>query len=84
MVFIRELPHHEVAEIIDTKHFDASSTGLSLEPGKNRISEINLFLKSLLSVEVKVSLTINDFRLRSNLTTKKSKRFTEKWFFILY
>ena len=38
-------------------------------------------LKSLLPNEVKVNITINDIRLRSNLTIKKTIRFTKKLFF---
>ena len=40
--------------------------------------------KSLLPDEPKVNITIDDIRLRSNLTTNKTKRFTRKSFFIQY
>ena len=38
-------------------------------------------LKSLVPKEVKVKITINDIRLKSNLTTIKTIRFTKKSFF---
>ena len=38
-------------------------------------------VKSLLPKEVKVKITIDDIRLKSNLTTNKTIRFTEKFFF---
>ena len=45
------------------------------------IFDIKLMLKSLLPDDVKVNITINDIRLRSNLTTNKTIRFTKKSFF---
>ena len=41
------------------------------------------WLKSLLTNEVKVSFTIDDVRLNSNLTTNKTIRFTKKSFFYI-
>ena len=41
-------------------------------------------LSSLLPHEVKVNITKDDIRLRSNLTTNKTKKFTEKPFSIQY
>ena len=38
-------------------------------------------LKPLLPKEAKVNITIDDIRLKSNLTTNKSIRFTENIFF---
>ena len=40
-------------------------------------------LKSLIPKEVKVTIT-SDIRLKSNLTTSKTIRFTKKPFFIQY
>ena len=36
-----------------------------------------MMLKSLLPIEVKVNITIDDIRLKSNLTTNKTIRFTK-------
>ena len=38
-------------------------------------------LKSLLPKEVRGNITIDDVRLKSDLTTKKTKRFTERSLF---
>ena len=40
-----------------------------------------MMLKPLLPTDVKVKITIHDFRLKSNLTTNKTVRFTKKSFF---
>ena len=42
---------------------------------------MNLTLKSLLPSKVKVNFTIDDIRLKSNLTTNKTFGFTTKSFF---
>ena len=53
----------------------------TLAPGVYEIGDINLMLKSLLPDEVEVNITIDDFELKSNLTTNKTIRFTKKSFF---
>ena len=40
-------------------------------------------IKSLLPKKLKVNITIDDNRLRPNLTTKKTRRFTEESFFYI-
>ena len=80
MVFRMELTYHEVAEILDTKYIDAKSTGYTFPPGSYEVFDINLMLKSSLPDEVKVNITIDDIRLRSNLTTNKTISFTKKSF----
>ena len=81
MVFRTELTYHEVAEILDTKYNDAKSTGYTLPPGIYKVSVINLIQKSLLLDDVNVNITIDDIKLRSNLTANKTIRLTEKSFF---
>ena len=41
-------------------------------------------LKSLLANDVKVNASIDDFRLRSNLSTNKTIRFTKKILFMQF
>ena len=43
--------------------------------------EVNLVRKPLLPYELKVKITNDDIRQRSNLTDKKTIRFTKKSFF---
>ena len=81
MVFRMELTYHEVAEVLDTKHIATSSTGNTLPPSIYETSDIKLMLKSLLPNDVKVNITIDDIRFRSNLTNNKTIRFTKISFF---
>ena len=80
LVFRSQLTHHEIVDILDVKHIAGSTKGYTLEPGIYKIIDINFMLKFLLHKEVKVNITIDDVRLKSNLTTNKTNRFTKKLF----
>ena len=81
MVFTMELTYSEIENILDMRYFPTSSTGYILPPGIHEISDINLMLKSLLPDEVKVEITNDHIRLRSNLSTNKTIKSTKKSFF---
>ena len=81
MVFRMELTYGETEEILDTKYTATSSTGYTLPPGIFEIAFFDLMLKSFFPDEVKVKITNNDIRLRSNITTNKTIKFTGKSFF---
>ena len=53
------------------KYIATSSTAYTLPPGIYEVSDNTLMLKSLFSNEVKIDITIDDIRLRSNLTRNK-------------
>ena len=75
------LTYSEVGKILDTKYISTSSIGFTLPPGIYEISDIDLMLTSSLPKVVKVNIIIDDNRLRSILTTNKTKKFTRKPFF---
>ena len=52
----------------------------ALVPGIYEVTYINMMLKFLPPKEVKVNITIDDIRLKSNLTSKKKTKFTRKSF----
>ena len=66
---------------MDVKYFAASTVRYTLPPGTYEISDINSMVRSLLPNELKVNITIDDVRQKSNLTTNKTIRFTRKSFF---
>ena len=78
-----QLTYDEIVDILDVRCFAGSTKGYTLPPGIYEISDFTLMLKSLLPDEVKVKITIDDIRLRSNLTTKKLIRFTKYRFFVI-
>ena len=75
-----ELTYCEIENILDMKYIDVSSTGYILQKRICEFSDNKLMLKSSLPDEVKVFITIEDIRLKSTLTTKKTYRLTEKSF----
>ena len=77
-----QLIYDEIVDILYVKHITDSTNGYSLPVGIYEVADITWMLKSLLQDEVKVIFTIADFRLRSNLITMKTRRFTKKTFFL--
>ena len=81
LVFRLQLTYHEIVDILDVKYIPRSNEGYTLVPGIYEVTDINMMLKYLHPKEVKVNITIDDVRLKSNLTTNKTIRFTKKSFF---
>ena len=69
MVYRKEITHDEIVDTLDVKYLAGSIIGNTLRPRSCEISKINLMLKSVRSDDAKPNITIDDFRLRSNLTT---------------
>ena len=78
-----ETTYDELIDILDVKYISGTTIGYVLPPGKYEISGLNSMISSLLRDEVKVNITIDDIRLRTNLTTDKVINFTQKNFFCL-
>ena len=81
MVFMLEVTYTEILSTLELKYIKTSITRYTLPPGVYEISNKNLMLKSLLLDEGKVSITIDDIRLRSNLGRNETNRLTRKSFF---
>ena len=62
------------------KNKSASTTGYTLKPTLIEVSDLSLMLESLLPNEINVELIVYDTSLRSNLTTNKTPKLTEKFF----
>ena len=80
IVYRLELIYTGREYMLFTKYIAATSIRLTLPPGIFEISDINSTLKTLLSDEVKENITIDDIRLRSKLTTDKTKRLSKNSF----
>ena len=81
MIYRLRLTYDKIIDILIVKHIAGSTIGYTLPPGVYESSDFNLILKSSLSGKVKVILTFDDLRLKSNFTTNKTIRFTSKSFF---
>ena len=75
------LTYNETLDRLDVKYIVASTVGYTLAPGIYELSDIILMLKFLLPKEVKVDITVDDLKLKSNLTTNKTIKFTRESFF---
>ena len=67
--------------VLDIKYTSATFIEFTLVLGFHELDEDNLMLKSYFPDEVKVDITIDDIRLKSNSTTSKTIRLTKTSFF---
>ena len=81
LVYRMRLSHNEIMEILDLNYIPTKRTGYSLNPGIYEVVDLNNTLKYILPDNVKVNITIDDIRLKSNLKINQTLFFTEKSFF---
>ena len=81
LVYRMRLSYDEIMDILDSKYIPTKRTGYSLNPGVYEVVDLNNNLKHILPDNVKVNITIDDVRLKSNLKTNQTLIFTEKSFF---
>ena len=76
-----QLTYNEIIDILELKYIPTKKTGYSLNTGIYEVIDLNNTLKHILPDNIKVSVTIDDIRLKSNLKTNQTLMFTEKSFF---
>ena len=81
MLYRMNLTCYETTERLDAICIGATTTGFALLPGIFEIGDFNLIKESFLLNHVKLIVTIDDIKLRSNLITNKTK--VNQWTFIL-
>ena len=81
LVYRFQLTYVEILDILDLKYFHTKRIGYSLNPGIYEVTDLNNTLKYMLPNKVKVTVTIDDIRLKSNLKIFQTKIFTKKSFF---
>ena len=75
------LSYDEIMDILDLKYIPTKRTGYSLHMGIYEIIDLNNILKQILPDNVKVNITIDDIRLKSNLKINQTLIFNKKSFF---
>ena len=75
------LYYDEIMDILDLKYIPTKRTSYSLNPGIYEVVDLNNTLKHILPDNVKVNITIDDIRLKSNLKINQTLIFTERSFF---
>ena len=81
MVYRLQITYDEIIDIFDLKYIPTKRTGYSLNPGIYEVLHLNNTLKYILTDNVKVTITIDAFRLKSNLKINQTLLFTEESFF---
>ena len=76
-----QLSYDEIMDILDLNYIPTKRTGYSVNPGIYEVIDLNNTLNYILHENVKVSITIDDIRLKSNLKINQTLIFTEKSFF---
>ena len=79
-----QLTYDEIIDMLDLKYIPTKRTGYSLNPGLYEVTDINKTLEHTVGVDVKVSTTIDDNRLKSNLNINQTLIFTERGFFLIF
>ena len=82
LVYRMQLTYDKIIDILDLKCIPTKQVSYSLQPGKYEVVDLNNTSKNILPDNVKVTVTFDDIKLKSNLTTKQTLIFTEKSFFI--
>ena len=81
LVYRMRLSYDEIMDILDLKYIPRKRTGYSLNPGIYEVVDLKNTLKFILPDNVKVVITIDDIKLKSNLNTNQTLIFTERSFF---
>ena len=81
LVYRMQLTYDEITDILDLKYIPTKRTGYSLNSGIYEVVDLNNTLKYILPDIVKVTITIDDIRLKSNLKIMQTLIFTNKSFF---
>jgi len=84
MVFRLELTYNEIIDILDIKYIPTLTKGYSLPCGIYEIRDIDFMIQSSLPNDVEVKNSIDGIRLKTNLTTNRTIKFTKRSFFIPY
>ena len=81
LLYRMRLSYDEIMDLLDLNYIPTKRSGYSLNPGIYEVIDLNNTLKHNLPHNVKVNLTIDDIKLKSNLNTNQTLLFTKKSFF---
>ena len=84
MVYRLQLTYGEIVDILDVKNIAGSTKGFTLGQGIFEVTDINMMLKSLLPEDVKVNITRDDIKPKSNVSNNKTISFTKRSFSYIF
>ena len=80
LVHRMRLSYDEIMDILDLRYIPTKRMGYSLDPAIYEVDDLNNTLKNILPDNVKVTVSIDDIRLKSSLKINQTIIFTEKSF----
>ena len=81
LVYRMRLSYDEIMDILDLKYIPTERTGYSIEPNIYNVVDLNKTLKNILPTNVKIDITIDEIKYKTNLKNNQTLIFTNKSFF---
>ena len=81
LVYRFKLTYDEIMDILDLKYIPTKKTAYSIEPNIYNVVDLNNTLKNILPDMVKINVTIDEKKYKSNLKNNQTLIFTNKSFF---
>ena len=73
-----QLTYDEIIDVLDLKYIPSKRTGYSIEHNVCNVVDLNNTLKNILPDNVKISVTIDEKKYKSNLKINQTLIFTKK------
>ena len=81
LVYRFKLTYDEIMDILDLKYIPTKRTGYSIEPNIYNVVDLNNTLKNILPDNVKIDVTIDERKYKTDLKINQTLIFTNKSFF---
>ena len=81
LVYRFKLTYDEIMDILDLKYIPTKRTGYSIEPNIYNVVDLNKTLKNILPNNVKIDVTIDERKYKTDLKINQTLKFTNKSFF---
>ena len=81
LVYRMRLSYDEIMDILDLKYIPTERTGYSVEPNIYNVVDLNKTLKNILPDNVKINITIDERKYKTDLKINQTLIFTNKSFF---
>ena len=81
LVYRMQLTYNEIINILDLKYIGTKRIGFSIEPNIYNVVDLNNILKKILPDNVKIDVTIDERKYKTDLKINQTLIFTNKSFF---
>ena len=81
LVYRFKLTYDEIMDILDLKYIPTKRTGYSIEPNIYNVVDLNKTLKNILPNNIKIDITIDERKYKTDLRINQTLIFTNKSFF---